>query len=71
MSGKRRDSPRSVNGRATDVHPKIKRPAVVKYMFGGPDFVHAATVFPGSPEYILVGMEPLGTPARFLHDGAS
>ena len=51
---------------ATDVHPKIKRPAVVKYMFGGPDFVHAATVFPGSPEYILVGMEPLGALPDFF-----
>ena len=43
-----------------EVHPKIARPTVLKYMFGGPDFVHAATMFPGVPEYVQVGLEPLG-----------
>jgi len=44
----------------TEVHPRISRPRVVKYLFGGPDFVHVATLFPGAPEYVLVGLEPLG-----------
>ncbi|MDF1810779.1 MAG: hypothetical protein P1V20_01135 [Verrucomicrobiales bacterium] len=48
-----------------EIHPKISRPRVVKYMFGGPDFVHATTVFPEVPEYILVGMEPLGSVPEF------
>lgn len=49
-----------------EIHPKISRPKVVKYPFGGPDFVHAATIFPGANEYILVGLEPLGTIPDFL-----
>lgn len=49
-----------------EVHPRIVRPKVVKYPFGGPDFVHAATIFPGADEYILVGLEPLGTLPDFL-----
>jgi len=50
----------------TEVHPKISRPKVLKYMFGGPDFVHAATMFPGVPEYIQVGLEPLGSLPDFF-----
>lgn len=49
-----------------EIHPRISRPKVVKYPFGGPDFVHAATLFPGADEYILVGLEPLGTLPDFL-----
>ncbi len=49
-----------------EVHPKIKRPSVLKYMFGGPDFVHATTMFPEVPEYVLVGMEPLGAIPDFF-----
>ncbi len=44
-----------------EIHPKINRPASVKYMFGGPDFVHVVTMFPGVKEYVLCGLEPLGT----------
>ena len=39
---------------------------MVKYPFGGPDFVHAATLFPGANEYVLVGLEPLGSLPDFL-----
>ncbi len=49
-----------------EIHPKISRPKVVKYPFGGPDFVHAATIFPGANEYTLVGLEPLGSIPDFL-----
>ncbi len=49
----------------TEIRPRIGQPTVMKYMFGGPDFVHAATMFPGIPEYILVGMEPLGSVPDF------
>lgn len=49
----------------SEIRPRVGQPTVVKYMFGGPDFVHAATMFPGVPEYILVGMEPLGTTPDF------
>ena len=50
----------------TEIQPKLSRPQCVKYMFGGPDFVHVVSVFPGVPEYILVGLEPLGTVPNFL-----
>ncbi len=43
------------------IHPLISRPKYVKYPFGGPDFLHAVTFFPGADEYILVGLEPLGS----------
>ncbi len=49
-----------------EIHPRITRPKVVKYPFGGPDFVHAATLFPGVDEYILVGLESLGSLPDFL-----
>ncbi len=47
------------------IHPYISRPDVVKYPFSGPDFVHVATLFPGAAEYILVGLEPLGSLPEF------
>lgn len=50
----------------TEIQPRIQRPTNVKYMFGGPDLVHAVTIFPGVPEYILAGLEPLGTLPDFF-----
>ena len=50
----------------TEIQPRISRPNAVKYMFGGPDFVHVESIFPGVPEYILVGLEPLGTVPDFF-----
>lgn len=49
-----------------EIQPRISRPPVLKYMFGGPDFVHAATLFPEVPEYVLSGMEPLGSVPDFF-----
>ncbi|GAB2964527.1 hypothetical protein GCM10027048_37560 [Hymenobacter coalescens] len=34
---------------------------VVFYPFSGPDFLNAATVFPQSDTYVLVGLEPVGS----------
>jgi hypothetical protein len=34
---------------------------VLFYPFSGPDFLNAATVFPGSDTYVLVGLEPVGS----------
>ncbi|MEM6279400.1 MAG: hypothetical protein AAF733_07985 [Verrucomicrobiota bacterium] len=50
----------------TELQPQLTRPNTVKYMFGGPDFVHVVSLFPGVPEYILVGLEPLGTIPDFF-----
>lgn len=33
---------------------------VLYYLFGGPDFINAAALFPGATTYILVGLEPVG-----------
>ena len=49
-----------------EIQPRITRPQCIQYMFGGPDFVHAVSIFPGVPEYVLVGLEPLGTLPNFL-----
>ncbi|UYZ57749.1 hypothetical protein [Hymenobacter latericus] len=35
--------------------------SVVFYPFSGPDFLNAATMFPGSQAYVLVGLEPVGS----------
>ena len=50
----------------TELQPQLTRPKTVQYMFGGPDFVHVVSLFPGVPEYILVGLEPLGSLPDFL-----
>ncbi|MEM1444081.1 MAG: hypothetical protein AAGF67_17170, partial [Verrucomicrobiota bacterium] len=56
----------------TELQPQLTRPNTVKYMFGGPDFVHVVSLFPGVPEYILVGLEPLGSiPDFFSMDEAT
>ncbi len=52
-----------------EIHPRIARPRIVKYPFGGPDFIHAVTLFPGADEYILVGLEPLGSLPDFMAMG--
>ncbi|MDF1824960.1 MAG: hypothetical protein P1U68_09980 [Verrucomicrobiales bacterium] len=51
---------------AMELQPQLTRPTTVKYMFGGPDFVHVASIFPGVPEYILAGLEPLGSIPDFF-----
>lgn len=48
-----------------EIHPRIARPKIVKYPFSGPDFVHVAALFPGADEYILIGLEPLGSLPNF------
>ena len=35
----------------------------VYYMFSGPDFLYARTIFPNASTYILCGMEPIGSVA--------
>jgi len=35
----------------------LTSPGVLFYPFGGPDYVHAATLFPGASSYVLVGLE--------------
>ncbi len=52
-----------------EIHPRISRPHVVKYPFSGPDFVHVVTLFPGADDYVLAGMEPLGSLPDFLTFG--
>lgn len=45
---------------ATEVKPHIKPDLPLFYMFGGPDFLSAYQVYPGAPQFILCGLEPVG-----------
>ncbi|WP_149867084.1 hypothetical protein [Solirubrum puertoriconensis] len=38
-----------------------RQSGVVFYPFSGPDFLNAATMFPNSQAYVLVGLEPVGS----------
>ncbi len=51
---------------ATEVDPNVKEIKTMFYPFGGPDFLHAATFFPGAETYIQFGLEPPGTPPDVL-----
>ncbi len=39
---------------------RVGTPNTLYYMFGGPDFVTAQVFFPGTPNFILGGLEPVG-----------
>jgi hypothetical protein len=45
---------------ATAIRPLIRRPGTLFYLFGGPDLVSVATLFPGADLYTLGGLEPVG-----------
>jgi len=51
------------------VFPKIPRPEALYYLFGGPDVINAVALFPGLKDYVLVGLEPVGsiTPPESLN----
>lgn len=38
-----------------------ERSANVFYMFSGPDFIYANAIFPGASNYVLCGIEPVGS----------
>jgi hypothetical protein len=42
------------------VQPQIRQPDSISYLFGGPDFVSVALLFPGASHYTLGGLEPVG-----------
>jgi len=46
---------------AAEIAPRIGTPATVYYLFGGPDFISAYALFPDATNYILGGLEPVGT----------
>jgi hypothetical protein len=43
-----------------EIRPFIDPALPLFYMFGGPDFLNADTLFPDAPRYILCGLEPVG-----------
>lgn len=43
-----------------EVAPHSKPGGVVRYMFSGPDILHALTMFPGAGTFVLCGLEPVG-----------
>ena len=58
---------------AENVGPRVGRPRVLYYLFGGPDFINAYALFPDAPVYVLGGLEPVGSimpPERLNADQA-
>lgn len=49
---------------ASVLAPKIDLKAPVFYLFGGPDFLSVAALYPDAPVYLLGGLEPLGKVPR-------
>jgi len=45
---------------ATEVNPVQLAGGVVRYMFSGPDILHAFYMFPAAGTYIMCGLEPVG-----------
>ena len=43
-----------------EIQPRIPRPETMFYLFGGPDFLSVASIFPEAQTYILAGLEPVG-----------
>jgi hypothetical protein len=46
---------------AQQVAPRIGNPPTVFYLFGGPDFINVYALFPDAQNYILGGLEPVGS----------
>lgn len=46
---------------ATELAPKISMSAPVYYFFGGPDAISPLAFFPDAPDFILGGLEPVGS----------
>ena len=44
----------------TEVSPVVPAGGVVRYMFSGPDILHAFYMFPAAGTYIMCGLEPVG-----------
>jgi hypothetical protein len=45
---------------ATEVNPAQPAGGVVRYLFSGPDILHAFYMFPAAGAYIMCGLEPVG-----------
>lgn len=43
-----------------NIQPAIGNPRVLVYPFGGPDLLHAVSLFPNASTYVLLGLEPAG-----------
>jgi hypothetical protein len=43
-----------------EIASRVKEGAVVRYMFSGPDILHAARIFPQAGTFIMAGLEPVG-----------
>ncbi len=50
------------------LRPLTGSPSTVLYPFGGPDILHATSMFPRASSYILVGLEPVGAVPGFEGD---
>ena len=48
------------NWASTDLQPDMTTGSTLRYMFSGPDIIHAFYLFPTADTYILCGLEPVG-----------
>lgn len=46
----------------TNIPDAVASKATMFYMFSGPDFLYANTIFPNANTYVLCGIEPVGLP---------
>lgn len=49
------------NFREKELSKEVKNPSTLFYPFSGPDILYAATFFPDADNYVMVGLEPVGT----------
>lgn len=52
---------RQQNWSRSNISSVIGSPGTVLYPFGGPDLLHAVAMFPDSSNYVLLGLEPVGS----------
>lgn len=51
---------KQISWQSQNLQPLIGTPQTVVYPFGGPDLLHAMSMFPNASRYILLGLEPVG-----------
>lgn len=53
------------NFRDNELSKVVKAPSTLFYPFSGPDILYAQTFFPEANRYVMIGLEPVGSPPRF------
>lgn len=51
--------------RENELSKMVKKPATLFYPFSGPDILYAQTFFPDADQYVMIGLEPVGSFPEF------